>query len=122
MLGAIAGDIVGSRFEHANFKSKEFELLNRNCFATDDSIMTLAIAQAFLESGGDCAKLGEHAIANMQLLGNHYPHAGYGGNFRRWLRQEASKPYNSFGNGAARRHLIWSIKISRPVALQKATP
>ena len=105
MLGAIIGDIAGSRFERINRKSKEFTLLNRakGCRPTDDSIMTLAVAQAILRCGGDMDRLGEATVASMQTLGRQYPGAGYGGKFRQWLRSEDPQPYNSFGNGAAMR-------------------
>jgi len=104
MLGAIIGDIAGSRFEWQNIKSKDFELLTHlhGCKPTDDSIMSLAIAQAILEcSNVDVLSLG--AIRCMQALGQKYPHAGYGGHFQRWLTAKMPKPYNSFGNGAAMR-------------------
>jgi len=104
MLGAIIGDIAGSRFEWQNIKSKDFELLTHlhGCQPTDDSIMSLAIAQAILEcSNVDVLSLG--AIRCMQALGQKYPHAGYGGHFQRWLTAKMPKPYNSFGNGAAMR-------------------
>ncbi|MDO5022900.1 MAG: ADP-ribosylglycohydrolase family protein, partial [Eubacteriales bacterium] len=103
MLGAIIGDIIGSRFEWDNIKSKEFTLFTERCFPTDDSIMTLAVAAALLEKhekGGDLPKL---AIKYMQDFGRRYPHAGYGVNFTKWLKEENPKPYNSFGNGAAMR-------------------
>lgn len=62
MLGAIIGDIVGSRFEWHNIKSKEFELFTDRCFPTDDSIMTIAVAQALLDCAGDYTVLGEKAV------------------------------------------------------------
>ena len=103
MLGAIIGDIAGSRFEWHNIKTKNFELFVPRCRPTDDSVMTLAVAQAILESGGDIEKLPELAVASMQQLGRMYPGAGYGRGFRAWLRSESPKPYGSFGNGAAMR-------------------
>lgn len=104
MLGAIIGDIAGSRFEWQNIKTKDFELLTHihGCKPTDDSIMSLAIAQAILECG-DVDSLSQEAIHCMQKLGQQYPHAGYGGHFHRWLTAQNPKPYNSFGNGAAMR-------------------
>lgn len=102
MIGAIIGDIVGSRFEWDNHRSKEFELFAEGCFATDDSIMTLAIAGAILDSEGQDT-LGQQAVRWMQALGRKYPRAGYGSNFGVWLRQSDPKPYNSYGNGAAMR-------------------
>ena len=104
MLGAIIGDIAGSRFEWQNIKTKDFELLThlQGCKLTDDSIMSLAIAQAILECS-DVNALSQTAVHCMQKLGNMYPHAGYGGHFQRWLTTQNPKPYNSFGNGAAMR-------------------
>ena len=103
MLGAIIGDIVGSRFEWDNIKSKEFELFTDRCRPTDDSVMTLAVAQAILNSEGDLARLGAETVACMQALGRKYPAAGYGGRFHRWLFEMDPVPYHSFGNGAAMR-------------------
>lgn len=105
MLGAIIGDIAGSRFEWNNMKSKEFELLShiKGCKVTDDSIMSLAVAQAILDSNGDTAALNQHAVTRMRELGRKYPHAGYGGNFHKWIYDSNPHPYNSWGNGAAMR-------------------
>ena len=103
MLGAIIGDIVGSRFEWQNNKSKEFELLTYKCEPTDDSIMSLAIAASILECNGDLTKLGKIATAKMQELGKAYPDAGYGGHFRAWIYENNPAPYNSWSNGAAMR-------------------
>jgi len=103
MLGAIIGDIVGSRFEWHNHRSKDFELFHKSCFATDDSIMTLAIAQAILDSDKDASVLGKRAVERMQELGREYPGAGYGGRFSWWLTEKNPKPYGSWGNGSAMR-------------------
>lgn len=103
MLGAIIGDIVGSRFEWDNHKSKDFKLFTRDCEPTDDSVMTLAVAKAILTCDGDYSKLADQAVMCMQELGRRYPDAGYGGHFRHWLRQEHPQPYNSYGNGSAMR-------------------
>jgi type I restriction enzyme M protein len=105
MLGAIVGDIAGSRFEWRNRKSKHFTLLSheKGCRPTDDSIMTLAVAQAIMNCGGDYASLERETVSCMQTLGRRYPRAGYGGRFRRWIREEDPQPYNSYGNGAAMR-------------------
>ena len=83
MIGAIIGDIVGSRFEWHNIKTKEFELFHRRCRPTDDSVMTLAVAQAILDSEGDPASLSQNAVRRMQEIGRRYPGAGYGGRFNR---------------------------------------
>ena len=102
MLGAIIGDIVGSRFEWHNNKTKDFELLTYRCFPTDDSVMSLAIAKAILESN-DVGMLSKNAVVYMQKLGNKYPNAGYGGHFSFWLTESDPNPYNSWGNGSAMR-------------------
>ena len=112
-LGAIVGDIAGSRFEWCNIKSKDFTLLvgrgedvDECCF-TDDTVMTVAIAEAILKwrKGGDKSyeALSAMAIKSMQKFGQRYPNAGYGGTFQRWLRDDNPLPYNSWGNGAAMR-------------------
>ena len=103
MLGAIIGDIVGSRFEWHNIKSKEFELFNERCEPTDDSIMTLALAEAILICDGDLDRLSEEAVKQMREYGRRYPRAGYGGHFMQWIFSDDPKPYNSFGNGSAMR-------------------
>ncbi len=103
MIGAIIGDIVGSRFEFNNIKTKEFDLFTDNCFVTDDSIMSLAVAEAIMKCNSEWSDLGYFVINSMQELGRTYPHAGYGGMFSGWLYLENPVPYNSFGNGAAMR-------------------
>ena len=113
MIGAIVGDIAGSRFEWHNRKSKQFTFLKGKeegrypCCFTDDTVMTLAVAAAILKwrGGGDgsYAALSGEAIRRMQDFGRRYPGAGYGGAFRHWLRDEDPQPYNSWGNGAAMR-------------------
>ena len=103
MIGAIIGDIVGSRFEWNNIKSKDFEFLTYKCFPTDDSIMTLALAQAILVSKPDHSDLGKNAVECMQSVGRNYPDCGYGGGFYKWMFSDDPQPYNSFGNGAAMR-------------------
>jgi type I restriction enzyme M protein len=103
MLGAIIGDIVGSRFEWNNIKTKEFEFLTYRCEFTDDSVMSLAIAKALLDCDGDYDKLGDSTVKSMREIGRPYPGCGYGGMFRQWLYSDAPTPYNSYGNGAAMR-------------------
>ena len=95
MLGAIAGDIIGSRFEHAGIKSKEFELFNRQSVFTDDTVHTIALADSLLHKIPYQDKLREYF--------HYYPNAGYGGRFRRWARSPQPKPYGSYGNGSAMR-------------------
>ena len=115
MLGAIIGDIVGSRFEFNNHRSKDFELFTNDCFATDDSIMSLAVAKAIMETSK--AKnlssksynddfqimLSDLTVKYMQEIGRKYPTCGFGGMFHRWVFSDEPRPYNSFGNGAAMR-------------------
>ena len=103
MLGAIIGDIAGSRFEWNNQKTKDFELFTGRCRPTDDSIMTIAIAKAILDSEGDLAKLEQNTVKYMQQFGRRYPDAGYGERFYDWIFTKDPQPYNSFGNGAAMR-------------------
>lgn len=103
MLGAIIGDIVGSRFERGNNRSIQFEFLTYKCFITDDSVMSLAIAKALLDSKSDHSDLSENAVRYMQSLGRHYPDCGYGSRFQDWVHSENPKPYESYGNGAAMR-------------------
>ena len=117
MIGAVIGDIVGSRFEFNNHRSKDFELFTDDCQVTDDSIMTLAVAKAIMEA----EKIKESSISGyeydsdyyslvesmtvkyMQEIGRKYPNCGYGGMFSRWVFSKDPQPYNSFGNGAAMR-------------------
>jgi type I restriction enzyme M protein len=103
ILGAIAGDIIGSRFEFNNIKTKKFDLFGPGCFATDDSIMTLAVGKAILNCRGDSTNLGREAVARMQEVGRPYPDCGYGGRFFGWMYSDTPAPYGSFGNGAAMR-------------------
>ena len=98
MLGAIIGDIVGSIYEWNNHRSKDFELFGENCDFTDDTVMTLAIAEGLM-AGGTAA---EYTRA-MQRLGRAWPDRGYGGHFLEWLHMPNPLPYNSFGNGSAMR-------------------
>lgn len=95
MLGAIAGDIIGSPYEHRPIKTKDFPLFQEDSRFTDDSVMTVAIAQAIME-GRDYAQV-------VREVGRRYPHAGYGGWFRQWLASDEAGPYNSWGNGSAMR-------------------
>lgn len=103
MLGAIIGDIVGSRFEWHNIKTKDFDFLMRDCHFTDDSVMSLAICEALMSCKSSYSDLSEQTVNCMQDLGNAYPRAGYGGSFRRWLSAKNPQPYNSWGNGSAMR-------------------
>lgn len=103
MIGAIIGDIVGSIYEWNNIKIKEFEFFSPKCFPTDDSIMSLAVAKALLECGGDYTDLGEKTVYYMQTIGRNYPDCGYGFRFENWIFSNNPKPYGSYGNGAGMR-------------------
>ena len=95
LYGAIGGDIIGSRFEWHNIKTKDFALFSDRSKFTDDSVMTVATADALIHHLG-------YAEA-YRKWGTLYPHAGYGGSFRRWLASADPRPYNSWGNGSAMR-------------------
>ncbi|WP_233276065.1 ADP-ribosylglycohydrolase family protein [Schinkia azotoformans] len=103
MLGAIIGDIVGSRFEWNNIKTKEFDFLTYKCFVTDDSVMSLAIAKAILDCKGNYNNLSKLAVSCMQEIGRPYSDCGYGDMFREWMYSDDPQPYNSYGCGAAMR-------------------
>lgn len=105
MFGAILGDIIGSpyEFDHNNIKTKDFPLFSRNSHFTDDTVMTIAIAEAVLNADGNLDDLADEAVASMQKLGRLYPYAGYGARFVGWVHSDNPKPYNSLGNGAAMR-------------------
>lgn len=95
LLGAAAGDIIGSVYEHCRTKRTDFPLFPQGSRFTDDTVMTIANAD-WLLNGGDLARI-------MQRYGNRYPNAGYGGMFRQWLQAAQPQPYYSFGNGSAMR-------------------
>ena len=103
MFGSIIGDIVGSRFEFRNKKSKDFEMFHEDCEFTDDSVMTLAIAKAIDECKDNYEELSNKTIYNMKNIGRNYPNCGYGGMFRRWIYSDLTESYNSYSNGAAMR-------------------
>lgn len=109
MYGAILGDIIGSpyEFDRGN-KTKEFKIFNYLCRFTDDSVMTIAVADAIMKAKagrflGDRARMKEMFVDTMHKWGRRYPEAGYGGRFYNWLMYESRKPYNSFGNGSGMR-------------------
>ena len=103
MIGAILGDIVGSRFEFCNIFRKDFDLLYRGCGFTDDTVMTCAVAQALMDSREDFSDLAERAVDAMQRIGRLYPDCGYGARFYHWIFADDPQPYGSCGNGSAMR-------------------
>ena len=95
MIGAIAGDFIGSAYEFNSIKSTEFQLYSDNSTCTDDSILTIAVADCILNAK-------EYALT-LKEYGRNYPYGGYGGMFLRWLASDSYEPYNSYGNGSAMR-------------------
>lgn len=102
MLGAVIGDIVGSRFEWNNYKGKAFELFNKKCHFTDDTVMSAAVCKAILNCK-NTENLSENTVKYMQEIGREYLNCGYGKRFLNWLLSDNPLPYNSFGNGSAMR-------------------
>ena len=111
MLGAIIGDIVGSIYEFDNIKTKDFNLFSNEMFFTDDTVMTIAVAEAIIEGGKP-----RHFAEYMKLYGYLYLDIGYGTSFAKWITSKESKPYNSWGNGSAMRvsPCGWVAKLSEP--------
>ncbi len=105
MYGALIGDIVGSRYEFNNIKTKEFPLFSEYSDITDDSIMSIAVAKAIIRSYLEKGDFESLVIEEMQSFGREipYPKGGYGFNFSIWLRNDNPKPYGSYGNGSAMR-------------------
>lgn len=102
MIGAVIGDIVGSRFEFRNYRAKDFDFFAPDCTYTDDTVMTAAVAKAILTAKPDFSDLSDKAVEYMKDLGNSHPQRGYGMRFYTWLLED-QKPYNSYGNGSAMR-------------------
>ena len=124
MYGAILGDIIGSPYESdRGEKIKAFPLFIEKSRFTDDTVMTVAVADALLYADKDAEeeKICAAVVSSMQHWGGKYPKAGYGGKFREWLKKKVPKPYGSFGNGSAMRvssvgWLYSSIERTREVA------
>jgi ADP-ribosylglycohydrolase len=95
MIGAIAGDMIGSIYEQRPIKIKDFELFGPHCRFTDDTVLTVAVAHAILT--------GRSYRQALMEIGRRYPHAGYGGSFIHWLGSQDPQPYGSWGNGSAMR-------------------
>lgn len=95
MLGAIAGDIIGSPYEFSNFKKYDFPLFTKNSSFTDDTVLTVAVADALLHE--------RDIVETLKSYTRRYPKRGYGGSFIRWAFSDNPDPYNSWGNGSAMR-------------------
>lgn len=137
--GAVIGDIAGSRFEHANHRSKDFELFGKESRFTDDTAATLAVAKALAEAGGGSDdELRRAVVRDLCAVGRRFPYVGWGGMFRKWFSSDDPQPYGSFGNGAAMRvspvgeyvgseeevkrlsHIITGVSHSHPEGLKGA--
>ena len=99
IIGAIAGDVIGSTRERNPIKSKDFDLFDVDSLFTDDTVMILAIASWLIEDKNSKEVL----ISKLKEFGNRYPNAGYGGRFIKWLADDNSEAYGSWGNGSAMR-------------------
>lgn len=106
MLGAIAGDIIGSVFERRPARSPDFPLFSARSVFTDDTVLTVATAHALVD--------GVPYDEVYHRYGNAYPHAGYGGTFRKWLRSADRRPYGSWGNSSAMR--VSPVGLAAPSA------
>ncbi len=95
LIGAIAGDVIGSVFEQNNVKTKDFPLFSKASRFTDDTVMALAIADACIHN--------RPFAQNLRRFYNWYPRAGYGNLFKAWASDPNGQPYNSYGNGSAMR-------------------
>ena len=119
MIGAIIGDVVGSRFEFNNIKTKNFELIANDSEFTDDSVLTIAVMD--IMNSGDISY--ENCVKTMQKWAKKYPYAGYGSKFVYWKDMNNPRPYNSCGNGSAMRvsAVGWFAKSEEDViALSRA--
>ena len=104
MYGAILGDIIGSPYEFdMGNKTKDFPLFSADSYFTDDTVMTVAVAEALMGEPDDADTLRRRLIQSMQKWGHRYPNAGYGVRFSGWLGSRNPRPYNSWGNGSAMR-------------------
>ena len=129
MYGAILGDIIGSAFEFdRGGKTKEFPLFCEESTWTDDTVMTIAVAEALMEAGRDATvpEIEAACVKSMQKWGRKYPYAGYGGRFIHWVHSEHPHPYMSYGNGSAMRvsaagWLCDTIERTREVARATAS-
>ncbi|HPE39451.1 MAG TPA: ADP-ribosylglycohydrolase family protein [Bacillota bacterium] len=130
MLGAIIGDIVGSVYEWHNIKTKDFPLFRDDCFFTDDTVMTMAIAEVVMQSKNTTAGNGHKIncgfvleptlfIDSIKKWGRFYPNAGYGSRFSSWIFSDEREPYNSWGNGSAMRVSPCAWVCGQPFSINK---
>jgi ADP-ribosylglycohydrolase len=112
LFGAIAGDMIGSRHEWKACTDPQFALFSKSSKFTDDSVLTIAVADAIINQRGYRESIVEYA--------RRYPKAGYGSYFRRWLKEDGVEPYNSFGNGSAMRvsPIGWAFNSVEDVLLE----
>lgn len=103
MLGSIIGDVCGSKYEHNNIKNIDFNLFDKDCFFTDDTVCTIAIAKALLDCNNEFIDLQQKCIENLRYFCNKYNKLPYGEMFKKWLKSDCPQPYFSYGNGAAMR-------------------
>lgn len=104
LFGAVIGDIVGSKYEFDNIRTKDFDFFDRDMFFTDDTVMSVAVYEALKNTyENDYKGLSEEVVKQMQQYGRRYPYCSYGGRFAFWLMDKDPQPYNSFGNGSAMR-------------------
>ena len=113
MLEAIAGDVMGSNYEYDPIKTKYFELLGADCFFTDDTVMTIAVADSLMN--------GRDYVETLQMWARKYPGAGYGDWFNKWIYEDFPEPYNSFGNGSAMRSssVGWLLMMKRLYSMKQ---
>ena len=133
MFGAFIGDIVGSKYEFNNIKTKKFPLFSHGCDYTDDTIMTVAVAKAIMLSHQEQFEKSENGkgfqeflVEIMQDYGRRYPNptGAYGGSFAKWLFQSNPKPYGSYGNGSAMRVSpcgLAAVTMDEALALARAS-
>lgn len=105
MIGAVIGDVVGSKYEFDNIKTKDFEFLASDCYFTDDTVLTMAVCEVLLEVSKDMTddEIRSMMTRSIRKWGRKYPDESYGIRFGRWLMADDEKPYGSFGNGSAMR-------------------
>jgi ADP-ribosylglycohydrolase len=124
MYGAIIGDIVGSRFEFQGIKTKNFAFVTESCSITDDTGMTVAVANAILRSLEEKKPFKRLLVKEMQRIGRSYPNLGYGGMFHSWIFSDNPEPYYSYGNGSAMRVSpcgLIAVTLEEAVSLARAS-